>query len=356
MIYRETGIFHSSYPSDSAIFTLPVDRIGAAVILALACVVLPLTASEYWLKGILTPLLAYALAALGLNILTGYAGQLSLGHAAFMAVGAYGAVIAYGRWGWPLIPALLLGGLVAALVGALVGMPSLRIKGFYLAVSTLAAQFIIEWVVTHVKWISGGVYATIQVPPLYVGPWEIASATGKYYLTLAFVLPMAVFAKNLVRSRVGRAWMAIRDRDVAAEIMGISLFRYKLLAFMVSSFYAGVAGALVAFTFYAAANVEEYSLFLSIRILGMILIGGMGSILGSFLGAGFVVLLPIFITDLMHQLGRFAGELVTSDVLANAELVIFGSLIIFFLVVEPLGLARLWKTFKDYLRLWPFPY
>lgn len=356
MIYRETGIFHSSYPSDSAIFTLPVDRVGAAVILVLFCVVVPFAAGEYWLKGILTPLLAYALAALGLNILTGYAGQLSLGHAAFMAVGAYGAVIAYGRWAWPLIPALLLGGLAAAIVGALVGMPSLRIKGFYLAVSTLAAQFIIEWVVTHVKWISGGVYATIQVPPLRVGPWEITSAAGKYYLTLAFVLVMAVFAKNLVRSRVGRAWMAIRDRDVAAEIMGISLFRYKLLAFMVSSFYAGVAGALVAFTFYAAANIEEYNLLLSIRILGMILIGGMGSILGSFLGAGFVVLLPIFITNLMEAVGHVAGGLVTTDVLANAELVVFGGLIIFFLVVEPLGLARLWKTFKDYLRLWPFPY
>jgi branched-chain amino acid transport system permease protein len=248
------------------------------------------------------------------------------------------------------------GGLVAAGVGALVAMPSLRIKGFYLAVSTLAVQYIVEWVMTHVAWIGGGVYATINVPPIVLAGFAIDTAAKMYVLCLAIVALMTIFAKNLVRSRIGRAWMAIRDRDVAAEILGIGLFRYKLLAFMVSSFYAGIAGALISFCFYQAANIEEYTLAVSIRVLGMILIGGMGSILGAYLGAGFVVLLPIAISKAMVVVGRISGGLVTTDVRANAELVIFGGLILFFLIVEPLGLARLWKTLKDYLRLWPFPY
>lgn len=316
----------------------------------------PFLASTYWLGSLIIPFLVFSLAALGLNFLTGYAGQLSLGHAGFMGVGAYGAVILYGRFGVPLLLSLLGGGMVAAAVGALFGTPSLRIKGFYLAVSTLAAQFIIEWVIAHVKWISGGVFATIDTPPLRVGGWLIDTPVEKYYLTLAVVVALTVYGKNLARSRVGRAWMAIRDRDVAAEMMGISLFRYKLLAFAVSAFYAGVAGGLISFTYYAAANIEEFNLFLSFRLLGMIIIGGMGSVLGSFLGAGFIVVLPIFINQFLGAFGKIVGRLVTTDLLANTELMVFGGLIIFFLIVEPLGLARLWKTLKDYLRLWPFPY
>jgi branched-chain amino acid transport system permease protein len=273
-----------------------------------------------------------------------------------MGVGAYGAVILYARYGMPLLPSLLGGGMLAAAVGALFGLPALRIKGFYLAVSTLAAQFVIEWVITHVKWISGGVFATIDTPPLRIGGWLLDTPVEKYYLTLAIVVGLTIFAKNLVRSRVGRAWMAIRDRDIAAEIMGISLFRYKLLAFAVSSFYAGVAGGLMSFTYYAAANIEEFNLLLSFRVLGMIIIGGMGSVLGSYLGAGFIVLLPIFINQVLGAFGKIAGRLVTTDVLANTEFMVFGALIVLFLIMEPLGLARLWQTLKNYLRLWPFPY
>jgi branched-chain amino acid transport system permease protein len=356
MFYRETGVFRESYAADMALFPIPLDRWGIVVLLLFACLGIPFLTGQYWIGSLIIPFLIFSLSAMGLNFLTGYAGQLSLGHAAFMGVGAYGAVILYARYGIPLLPSLLGGGIIAALVGALFGLPALRIKGFYLAVSTLAAQFIIEWVMTHVKWIGGGVFATIDTPPLWVGSWLIDTPVEKYFLTLVIVVGLTIFAKNLVRSRVGRAWMAIRDRDIAAEIIGISLFRYKLLAFAVSSFYAGVAGGLMAFTYYAAANIEEFNLLLSFRLLGMIIIGGMGSVLGAFLGAGFIVLLPIFINQVLVMIGKMAGRLVTTDLLANTELMIFGALIIFFLIVEPLGLARLWQTLKNYLRLWPFAY
>jgi branched-chain amino acid transport system permease protein len=356
MFYRETGIFHESYAADMALFPLPIERWGLIVLLLFAGVGIPLLTDQYWLGSLIIPCLIFALSALGLNLLTGYAGQLSLGHAAFMGIGAYGAVILYARYGLPLLPSLLGGGLIAALVGALFGLPALRIKGFYLAVSTLAAQFIIEWVIMHVRWIGGGVFATIDTPPLRIAGWQLDSPVEKYVLTLGLVVALTVFAKNLVRSRIGRAWMAIRDRDVAAEIMGISIFRYKLLAFGVSAFYAGVAGGLMSFTYYGAANIEEFNLLLSFRLLGMIIIGGMGSVLGSFLGAGFIVLLPIFINQVLGAVGAVAGRMVTTDLLANTEFMVFGALIVFFVIVEPLGLARLWHTFKTYLRLWPFPY
>jgi branched-chain amino acid transport system permease protein len=356
MIYRESGVFHETYAADMALFPLPLERRALLLLALVACVGVPLLSSQYWLGSLIIPFLIFSLAALGLNFLTGYAGQLSLGHAAFMGIGAYGAVILYGRYDLPLLLSLLGGGLIAASVGAFFGLPALRIKGFYLAVSTLAAQFIIEWVITHVKWIGGGVFATIDTPPLRLGGWLLDTPVEKYYLTLAVVVGLTLFGKNVVRSRIGRAWMAIRDRDVAAELMGISLFHYKLLAFAVSAFYAGVAGGLISFTYYAAANIEEFNLLLSFRLLGMIIVGGMGSVLGSFLGAGFIVLLPIFINQVLGGVGKVAGRLVTTDLLANTELMVFGGLIIVFLIMEPLGLARLWKTLKDRLRLWPFPY
>jgi branched-chain amino acid transport system permease protein len=356
MFYRETGVFHESYAADMALFPVPVERWGIVVLLLCAWLGIPYLTNEYWMGSLIVPFLIFALSALGLNFLTGYAGQLSLGHAAFMGVGAYGAVLLYARCGVPLLPSLLGGGLIAAAVGALFGLPALRIKGFYLVVSTLAAQFIIEWVITHVTWIGGGVFATIDTPPLQIGSWLLDTPVEKYYLTLAIVMLLTIVAKNLVRSRVGRAWMAIRDRDIAAEIMGIPLFHYKLLAFAVSSFYAGIAGGLMSCTYYAAANIEEFNLLLSFRLLGMIIIGGMGSVLGSFLGAGFIVVLPIFINQVLVVFGRMAGRLVTTDLLANTEFMLFGALIVFFLIVEPLGLARLWLTLKNYLRLWPFPY
>ena len=357
MFYRETGVFKTSYASDMELFPIPLDKIGFAVCLVFAFLLIPLFASHYLLVSIFIPLLVFSLAALGLNILTGYAGQLSLGHGGFMAVGAYATVVMYNRYDVPLPIALIGSGVITAAVGAVFGLPSLRIKGFYLAVSTLAAQLIIEWVITHVKWISGGVYSTVDIKALAILGWQIDTAAEKYYVALIFLVIMALFAKNLMRSRIGRAWMSIRDMDVASEIIGISQFKYKVLAFAVSSFYAGVAGGLLVAVYYGSANIEEFHLMLSFEILGMVIIGGMGSILGSFLGAAFIVLLPIFIdlsiAGISHNIVDLS-KVFTPDLMANTKNMIFGSLIIFFLAVEPLGLARLWNTIKDYLRLWPF--
>jgi branched-chain amino acid transport system permease protein len=260
-----------------------------------------------------------------------------------MAVGAFSGVIAYGRYGVPLPLSLLIAGGVAALIGAVVGLPSLRIKGLYLLVTTLAAQFIIIWAIQRIPWIGAGSVVTINTPPVYLANWRIGTAMEQYYFTLVVAVLLTVFAWNLVRSRVGRAWMAIRHRDVAASVMGVPLLRYKLQAFMLAAFYAGIAGAMVVFAWVGAANVQDYELELSIQILGMIIIGGLGSILGSYLGAAFVALLPIAINIAMHQLYGMAGrEIVSAAVMANAQQIIFGALIVFFLIVEPEGLARLW--------------
>jgi branched-chain amino acid transport system permease protein len=355
MVYREAGIYHTTYAQDARLFPIPADRVGVVLLLGAAVGMAPLL-GEYWLRGILIPFLVYGLAALGLNLVTGYAGLLSLGQAAFMAVGAYTGAILYGRYGVPVPVSLLAAGAVAAAVGAVAGAPSLRIKGLYLAVATLCAQFLITWTIQRVPWISGGVYATLNIPPVRLGPWVLDSPVEQYYLALGVVVLLTVFALNIVRTRVGRAWQAIREQDVSAAVIGVSLLRYKLLAFAASAFYAGVAGALVVFSWYGAANIEEFNLLNSIRILGMVVIGGMGSVLGSYLGAAFVTLLPIFVSVALHALAKWAGGVVTTDMVANLEHVFFGALIIFFLAVEPLGLAHLWKTVKDYLRLWPFPY
>jgi branched-chain amino acid transport system permease protein len=352
MFYRECGNYKATYTADMAIFPIPLDRWGLGVMLVLAFLVLPFVASNYWLSSIMVPFYCFSLAALGLNFLTGYAGQLSIGHAAFMAVGAYTSLILYGRYHIPLLLSILCGGIVSSAVGAVFGIPSLRIKGFYLAVSTLAAQFIIEWILTHWQWVSGGVFGTIQAPDMYIFGWLIDTPVKKYYLVLCILVPLVIFGKNLVRGQLGRNWMAIRDMDVAAEIIGVSLFRNKLVAFAVSAFYAGVAGSLITFAYYGAANIEEFNLFLSFHLLGMIIIGGMGTVLGSFFGAGFMVLLPIFI----NQTLLVFLERVPSDIRANSEAIVFGGLIVFFLIVEPYGMARLWQTIKDKMRLWPFPY
>jgi branched-chain amino acid transport system permease protein len=352
MFYRESGNFKDTYARDLAIFPIPVDRWGIGLMLLLAFVIIPLTASDYWLSSIMIQFYCFSIAALGLNFLTGYTGQISLGHAAFMAVGAYASLILYSRYHIPLLLSILGGGIMSASVGAVFGIPSLRIKGFYLAVSTLAAQFIIEWVISHWKWVSGGVFGTVDAPDMYIFGWLIDTPQEKYYLVLCIMVLLVVIGKNLVRGQLGRNWMAIRDMDVAAEIIGVSLFRNKLIAFAISSFYAGVAGSLITLTYYGAANIEEFSLFVSFYLLGMIIIGGMGTVLGSFFGAGFMTLLPIFINQTMLVF----LETVPSDIRANSEAIVFGGLIVFFLIVEPYGMARLWQTVKEKLRLWPFPY
>jgi branched-chain amino acid transport system permease protein len=352
MFYREAGQFKTSYESDGQIFPIRQDRIAMAILLAVALFAVPLLASPYLLSAILIPFLIFSLAALGLNILTGYAGQLSLGTAAFMAVGAFASFNFVVRIpGIPMLLAFVLGGLCAAMVGIAFGLPSLRIRGFYLAASTLATQFFVIWCLTKIPYLTNySASGVITAQKIVIFGYTFDSPASKYLLVLAIVALMALLAKNMIRSNVGRSWMAVRDMDVAAEVIGFRLMRTKLLAFAVSSFYCGVAGALYAFAYLGTVEPEAYNLDLSFRILFMIIIGGVGSVLGSFLGAAFIVLLPVFLNILAHAMA------LPTSVASNLELMVFGALIIFFLIVEPHGLARLWQVGKEKLRLWPFPH
>jgi branched-chain amino acid transport system permease protein len=354
MIYREAGQFKTSYAADALIFPIRQDRLAMVGLFAFAYLVVPAVASDYWFSAILIPFLILSLAALGLNILTGYTGQLSLGTAGFMAVGAFAAFNFMLRVpGMPILLAFVLAGLTAAGVGILFGLPSLRIKGFYLAVATLAAQFFIEWSLTKFGWFSNyNSSGVISAQQMTILGFEFNTPVSKYLLTLSIVVVLALLAINLIRSATGRAFMAVRDMGVAAEVVGIPMLRTKLLSFAISSFYCGVAGALWAFAYLGSVEPQAFDLNRSFQMLFMIIIGGMGSILGSFLGAFFMLLLPILLNVVAHAL--LPG--IRSDLLSNLEVCIFGALIIFFLIVEPHGLARLWRTAKEKLRLWPFPY
>ena len=358
MLYREAGQFKSTYAQDQQIFPIRQDRIAFALLLLLAFVVVPLVGNEYWLSAIITPFLIFGLAALGLNILTGYAGQLSLGTAAFMAVGAFMAYNFVLRLPWlGVIPSFILAGLCASAVGIVFGLPSLRIKGFYLAVATLACQFFVLWTIQRVPWFTNHSRSgVITAQNLYLLGYEFESPAEKYLLTLAIVVVLALLAKNLMRSETGRAFMAVRDMDVAASVIGIPMMKTKLLAFAISSFYCGIAGALYAYTYLGTVEPEAFTLDLSFRILFMIIIGGVGSILGSFVGAAFITLLPILLNRFFDLISASLNLEISHAIVSNIELMIFGGLIILFLIVEPLGLARLWQITKEKLRLWPFPH
>jgi len=358
MLYREAGQFKSTYGQDQQIFPILQDRIGMALLLLVAFVAVPLLGDQYWLSAILTPFLIGALAALGLNILTGYAGQLSLGTAAFMAVGAFMAYNAMLRIpGMPILGAFAIGGLCAAAVGLVFGLPSLRIKGLYLAVATLACQFFVLWAINRIGWFSNhSSSGVITAQRIEILGYAVVTPQAKYLLTLGVVVVMALLAKNLMRSETGRAFMAVRDMDVAASVIGIPMMKTKLLAFAISSFYCGVAGALYAYTYLGTVEPEAFTLDLSFRVLFMIIIGGVGSILGSFLGAAFITLFPIFLNLGSKWIETLLQIEMSHAVVSNVEAIIFGGLIIFFLIVEPLGLARLWQITKEKLRLWPFPH
>jgi branched-chain amino acid transport system permease protein len=355
MFHREAGVFKTSYAADMALYPLPIARWTVAVLAVLFIVVAPLTFGTYPLS-ILNLILIAVVGALGLNILVGYTGQISIGTGAFMSVGAYTAANLVTQLHAPFWVALPAGGLMSALIGAIVGIPSLRIKGIYLAIATLAAQLIIEWTINHVQAISGGVQASITIPRPSIFGVQLKSETQIYCFLMFFVVLALVATLNLVRSRIGRAFVAIRDQDIAAEIIGINIFRYKLYAFAISSFFAGVTGVLESY-YLGIANYEQFQIDVSIDYLAMVIIGGLGSVLGSVLGAVFVTLLPIATRLFLEQFGSVllpGADLL--NVIPNLRLVIFGGLIIFFLVVEPEGLNRLWRNIRNYFRVWPFSY
>ena len=358
MFYRENGQFKTNYRDDQQIFPIGQDRVAIGLLLALAFVAVPMLASDYLFRAILIPFVIMSLAALGVNILVGYCGQISLGSGAFMAVGAYGAYNIFVRIpGMPLIPALILGGLCATAFGILFGLPSLRVKGLYLAVATLAAQFFSDWMFLRVKWFTLDTPSgSVSVSNLQVFGLPIESAVSRYVLCLCILVVIALLAKNLVRSAIGREWMAIRDMDVAAAVIGIRPMYAKLSAFAVSSFIIGVAGGLWAFIYLGAWEPAAFSVDQSFRLLFMVIIGGLGSIMGSFFGAAFIVVLPIALNQFLPVLlGLFGIEISTAGI-SHAELMIFGGLIVWFLIVEPHGLAKLWSMGKQKLRLWPFPH
>jgi len=354
MLYRENGQFKTSYRSDQQIFPILQDRISIGLLLAAAFVLVPLLSSNYLLTAIFIPFVILSLAALGLNILVGYCGQISLGTGAFMAVGAYAAYNFQVRIeGMPLIASLLLGGLFSTAVGVLFGIPSLRIKGLYLAVATLAAQFFVDWACLRLKWVTNDSSSgSVSVAGLNVLGMPIESPAQKYLFALIFLALFALLAKNLVRSAIGREWMAIRDMDVAAAVIGIRPVYAKLTAFAVSSFIVGVAGGLWGFVHLGSWEPAAFNIDRSFQLLFMVIIGGLGSIMGSFFGAAFIVVLPIVLDALPY----WFGVPIDTAIASHLTFMIFGALIVFFLIVEPHGIARLWSTAKEKLRLWPFPH
>ena len=398
MFYRDSGEFRTSYVQDDQTFPIAFDRMAYYVVIAVAFLAIPMVINDYWANAIFLPFLIYAIAALGLNILTGYCGQVSLGTGGFMAVGAYACykfmtgfdvwlmhdgewtqyalplefrigdfllltVMQDGEWTRYALPpvniffSVILGGVVTAAVGVLFGLPSLRIKGFYLAVATLAAQFFLVWLFNKWDWsynysASGQITAPtrevfgIEVTGPTTSPW------ATYLFCLVFTVALAWIARNLTRGAAGRRWMAIRDMDIAAEIIGVNPLRAKLSAFAVSSFFVGISGALFFAVYLGAVEVGEvFGIQKSFLVLFMIIIGGLGSIFGSFAGAAFLVLLPVALKVLGVDVMGWP-----TDIVAHIQLVIVGALIVVFLVAEPHGMAQLWRLAKEKLRLWPFPY
>lgn len=346
----ESGVFFTTYKADMGLRRKPIQKVRLLLFVAFL-IVFPFLASRYWLN-LANQIAIATISAIGLNILVGYTGQISLGQGAFMAVGAYSAGIFAARFGLPIYLNVPLACLVTAAVGIFFGLPSLRLKGLYLAMATLAAQVIVEWIITHWTSLTGGTEALVMPAPTLFGQ-RLNTDFRFYWIAVSMALLTALFAANLFRSKVGRAFVAIRDQDIAAEVIGVDVFRYKLLAFATSSFIAGLAGALLA-NYRTIISWERFTIETSIFYLAVIIIGGLGTINGSFFGAAFMTLLPAFINNLGRALQTTAPAV--ANLLPAVQQAIFGLAIILFLILEPEGLAKLWRNVKDYFYVWPFSY
>src|SRR5688572_19180818 len=352
MLYRLAGVRHTTYRSARRLFPVPFDRVLLALVLA-AAIAAPFLASPLQLNSYLIPWVNWSTAALGLNLLMGWAGQVHLGYAAVMAIGAYTAIHAT-RAGIPFEAAVIAGGLASACIGLLFGAAALRVKGLYLAVTTLAMQSIVDWTIVHVPAISGGSQATLQAPVIRLGGWPIETDTGRYWLALAVCAVVTSFLLNVQRTSFGRALVAVREKDFAAAIIGVNPFKFKLLAFWCSSFIGGVTGAVLAFCYYRAITPEQFHLEVSIQAVAMVIVGGLGSVLGSFFGAGLVLLAPIFLNNLVGSLAAALNLPLYAEILSHIPLVLYGALIVGFLILEPLGLAKIYDNVRNYFLVWPF--
>ncbi len=354
MLFRQAGIRHIDYAADRALFPIPADRVMVGALLAFAAVA-PFAVSSLALSSYLTPWLVWTAATLGLNLILGWAGQFHFGYAAIMGIGAYASVHGV-RHGVPWEIAVVLGGLCATVVGSVFAFAALRVKGLYLALSTLALQFVMDWVISHVPAISGGVGATLQAPVLRLLGQPVRSETGLYYVALGWCLVVTLFMLNLRRTALGRALVAVREKDFAAAVIGVASFRYKLVAFATSSFIGGVSGAVLIFTFYHAVTPEQFAVNVSIELLAMVIVGGLGSIIGSWFGAAFILLMPGQIDSLIAWLAEKAGAHIGVETQAHLPHAVYGALIVGFLLVEPMGLGKLYANVRNYLLVWPFGY
>lgn len=354
MFFRRAGIRHTDYAADRALFPIPADRwaIGAMLLLALLA---PLLFSSLTVSSYLTPWLVWVSATLGLNLILGWAGQFHFGYAAVMGIGAYTTVHAY-KAGVPWEIAVVLGGLMATVIGVGFAFAALRVKGLYLALSTLALQFVMDWVISHVPAISGGVSATLQAPAMALLGQRVESDSGLYYVALGWALLVTLFMLNLRRTALGRALIAVREKDYAAAVIGVQAFRYKLVAFATSSFIGGVSGAMLIFCFYHAVTPEQFAVNVSIELLAMVIVGGLASIIGSWFGAAFILLLPGQIHSLIAGVAKLLGADIGIETLSHLPYAVYGALIIVFLLVEPMGLGKLYGNVRNYLMVWPFGY
>jgi len=352
MFYRLAGVYQTSYAADRAILKIPAERWQIAGLLALALAA-PLFVSHLYLSGYLLPWIIWSMAALSLNLIVGWAGQIHLGYAAVMAIGAYGTIHLV-RAGVPFEAAIFGGGFLAAAIGLVFGFASLRVKGLYLAVSTLAMQYVVDWTVSHVPAISGGSQATLQAPSFSVLGVSIDNDIARYYLALAGCLAVAVFLLNVRRTAFGRALAAVREKDYAAAVLGVNTFYYKLMAFWVSSLLGGMAGALLAFCYYRAVTPEQFNLDVSIQLLAMVIVGGLASVTGSFLGAALVFFAPIVLNNAAGSAADSLGLHISGELRSHIPLILYGGLIVGFLLFEPLGLAKIWDNIRNYFLVWPF--
>jgi branched-chain amino acid transport system permease protein len=354
MFYRQARILHTDYSGDRALFPIPVERVAIVALLLFAGVA-PFVVSSLTLSSYLTPWLVWTAATLGLNLILGWAGQFHFGYAAVMGIGAYSAVHGV-KAGLPWEIAMVMAGLMATVIGSAFAFAALRVKGLYLALSTLALQFVMDWVISHVPAISGGVGATLQAPPMRLLGQPVHSETGLYYVALGWCLMVTMFMLNLRRTALGRALVAVREKDFAAAVIGVASFRYKLVAFATSSFIGGVSGAVLIYTFYHAVTPEQFAVNVSIELLAMVIVGGLGSIIGSWFGAAFILLLPGKIHDLIAWIADLTNIDLGVETLAHLPNAVYGALIVAFLLIEPMGLGKLYANIRNYLLVWPFGY